>query len=251
MRNDQRPPKVHAGSQQVSRPARHFADASRTRDTHEPGHAPSRVDTAAQLHALKPTGQRQRRFTGRPPAPPGAARTQPVTVKLSDQDRHRIEQRALKAGLPIATFMREASLRARVTPPRGSSQMTLAEMTQIAQLNEVAVTIAREANRLTRPGALPQVVYDAFDKLGQLTSVITDRAAAHDREDAHRQKIIAELAHIGRNLNQIARGVNAIVRQRGTVHEALPPFTRAVLADIADLIDRLPDKPNPDFKADP
>lgn len=250
MRNDRRPPQVQAGSQTDARAADRFNNASRSPDPTEPGHAPSIAQAAARLHALEPSGKRQRRFTGRPPAPPGVARTAPVSVKLSDQDRHRIEQRALKAGLPLTTFMREAALRARVTPPRGAGQMTLAEMAEIAQLNEVAVIIAREANRLTRPGSLPPAALEAFGKLTELTSLVTDRAAARHREDAHRQRIMAELGHIGRNLNQIARGVNAIARRRGTVHEALPPFTRAVLADIAALIDRLPDRPNPDFEAD-
>lgn len=250
MRNDRRPPQVQAGSGTDACPAAEFNTASQRRDPHEPGHALPRADILEQIRSLRPSGKRQRRFTGRPAAPPGVARTLPVTVKLSDQDRHRIEQRALKAGLPITTYMREAALRARVTPPRDASQMTLAEMAEIAQLNEVAVIIAREANRLTRPGPLPAEALEAFDKLSQLTSLITDRAAARDRADAHRQKILAELAHIGRNLNQIARGVNAIARRRGSIHDALPPFTRSVLADIAALIDRLPDRPNPDFKAD-
>ncbi|OJU28800.1 MAG: hypothetical protein BGN89_07775 [Alphaproteobacteria bacterium 64-6] len=251
MRNDRRPPQVQAGSQTDACAAAPFNEASQPTDPAQPGHAAAHVDTAAQLRTLQPSGKRQRRFTGRPPAPPGVARTLPVTVKLSDQDRHRIEQRALKAGLPITTYMREAALKARVTPPRGAGQMTLAEMAEIAQLHELAVIIAREANRLSRPGALPASALEAFDKLTQLTSLVTDRAAARDREDAHRQRIIAELGHIGRNLNQIARGVNAIVRRRGTVDEALPPFTRAVLADIASLLERLPDKPDPTFEADP
>ncbi|MGE8944050.1 plasmid mobilization protein [Leptospira interrogans] len=208
----------------------------------EPGHAPQLASPAAE--GRKPS----RRYTGRPPAPPGAARTSALTVKVSDQDRHRIEQRALKAGLGVSTYVREAALKARVVPSRHSQSLSLAEIAQITQLNEVAVTIAREANRLNRPSALSPEVKEAFDKLSGLIDMMTDQVAARDRADALRQRMIAELNHIGRNLNQITRGVNAIARRRGTLDEALPPYTRAVLADIADLISRLPLDTSPEVE---
>src|SRR5690606_34734646 len=129
-----------------------------------------------------------------------------LTIKLSDQDRHRIEQRALKAGIGLSTYVREAALKARVTPARHATAITVAEMAQIAQLNAIAVTIAREANRLGRPGSLSPAVNDAFAQLTGLIDLVTNQAAARDRADAQRQRMLAELNSIGRNLNQITRG---------------------------------------------
>lgn len=205
-------------------------------DPPKPGHDLWRTPLPPEVTGKS---KRLRRFTGRPANPPGTSRTRVLAVKLSDQDRHRIEQRALKAGLGVSTYVREAALKARVVPARNTAALTLAEMAQIAQLQEIAVTIAREAPRLGRAGGLPPEVAQAFARLTALTDLITNEAAARDRADAHRQRIITELTSIGRNLNQITRAVNAIARQRGSLHDALPPFTRAVLADIAALIERL------------
>lgn len=44
-----------------------------------------------------------------------------LALKLSDQDRHRIMQRACKAGLGVPTYVSGAALKARVVPPRNSA----------------------------------------------------------------------------------------------------------------------------------
>lgn len=203
-----------------------------------PGHAGAnsgdRPDDPTGLRSLKPP----RGYTGRKPLADGSARTSVLAIKISDQDRHRIEQRALKAGLPVATYIREAALKARVTGGRSQAAPSLAEMAQIAQLNEVALAITREANRLSRPSTLPQPVLDAYARISRLTEVLMGQAELRDRAGVQQQQIATELAHIGRNLNQITRAVNGMAQRRDG-DTTLPPETGKVLRDITQMLDRL------------
>lgn len=211
--------------------------------TENPGHAGSSTETPdgsmndpTGLKSLRPP----RGFTGRKPLPYGRARTTSMTIKVSDEDRHRIEQRAIKAGMAPATFVREAALKARVANARPSTAPSLAEMAQITQLNDIALVITREAGKLAKPASLPAATLEAFAKLSRLLDTLMAQAEARDREEAHRQKVAAELAHIGRNLNQITRAVNTMAKRRDG-DTALPPYTRTVLADIDRLFAQIPD----------
>lgn len=210
----------------------------RNTSNHKPGHtgasAGATPDDPTGLRSIKPP----RGYTGRKPMTDGSARTSVLAIKISDHDRHRIEQRALKAGLPVATYVREAALKARVTGGRSHAAPSLAEMAQIAQLNEVALAITREANRLSRPSALPQTVLDAFARINRLTEVLMGQAELRDRAGVQQHKIASELAHIGRNLNQITRAVNSMARRRDG-DTTLPPGTDKVLRDISHMLDRI------------
>ena len=178
-------------------------------------------------------------YTGRKPLPHGRARTSVLSIKVSILERHQLEQRALDAGMRLTSFVRQAALGVQVT--RAAS---IADMTHIAQLNDIALVIAAEAAKLGRGERLPAEALAAFTAVTDLSDRLMAQLDAADNAQAAQQRLAAELAHVGRNLNQITRAVNTIAKRRDG-DTALPPYTRGVLADIAALMARLPSPEEP------
>lgn len=193
--------------------------------------------------ASDPTGLKSHRppasYTGRKPLPHGRARTNVLSIKVSIVERHQLEQRALDAGIPLTSFVRQAALGTQVT--RAAS---IADMTHIAQLNDIALVIAAEAAKLGKGERLPAEALAAFTAVANLSDRLMAQISAADETQAAQQRLAAELAHVGRNLNQITRAVNTMAKRRDG-DTALPPYTRAVLADIAALMARLPSPKEP------
>lgn len=175
-----------------------------------------------------------RGFTGRKPLPHGHARTTALPIKVSIVERHRLEQRALDAGMPLGTFVRQAALGTQV-----ARAVSVADMTYIAQLNDITLVIAAEASKLGKGERLPAEALAAFTAVTSLSDKLMTQLSAADEAQATQQRLAAELAHVGRNLNQISRAVNTMAKRRDGDTE-LPPYTRAVLADIAALLAQLP-----------
>ncbi len=197
------------------------------------GSAPEKSDPTGLKRQAPPRG-----FTGRKPFGDGTARTRALTIKISDHDRHTIEQRAARAAMPVTTYCREAALKARVVRGRPPNAPTLSDMAQIAQLSDIGQTIAQQAGRLGGRAALPAPALDAFHKLDRLLGIMTDAVEARDKAEAHRQQLVTELVHVGRNLNQITRAVNTMNRRRADT-APLPPATAATLKEIAALLSRI------------
>lgn len=175
-----------------------------------------------------------RGFTGRKPLPHGHARTTALPIKVSIVERHQLEQRALDAGLPLGTFVRQAALGTGV-----GRAAAVADMMHIAQLNDIALVIAAAAAKLGKSECLPAEALAAFTAVANLSDRLMAQISAADETRATQQRLAAELAHVGRNLNQISRAVNTMAKRRDG-DTALPPYTRTVLADIAALLARLP-----------
>ncbi len=197
------------------------------------GSAPETPDPTGLKRHAPPRG-----FTGRKPFGDGTARTRALTIKISEHDRHTIEQRAARAAMPVTTYCREAALKARVVRGRPPNAPTLADMAQIAQLSDIGQTIAQHAGRLGGRAALPAPALDAFHKLDRLLGLMTDAVEARDKAEAHRQQLVAELTHVGRNLNQITRAVNTLNKRRADT-APLPPAMAATLKEIAALLSRI------------
>lgn len=197
------------------------------------GSAPDKTDPTGLKRQVPPRG-----FTGRKPFGDGTARTRALTIKISEHDRHTIEQRAARAAMPVTTYCREAALKARVVRGRPPGAPTLSDMAQIAQLSDIGQTIAQHAARLGGRAALPAPALDAFHKLDRLLGMMTDAVEARDKAEAYRQQLLTELVHVGRNLNQITRAVNTMNKRRADT-APLPPAMSATLKDIAALLSRI------------
>lgn len=146
--------------------------------------------------------------------PDGTPWLHPITFRASAQDRDRIEKRAAKAGLPVSAYVRQSSLKTRITNTRPAADTTLADIALVQAISQVGITLAKELPRVAKPHALPDSLAAAAGKLNAVLDEVRRLVAARDAAEARRQAVIASLGHVASNLNQQTRALNSIAKRR-------------------------------------